>query len=432
MNLKWQLLRGPFMRRVVLRAFMLVVAVIILSFTHTPRRIRIIDPVVLDIYDECPFNAGPDTNPNSNHNLTGFFNSAFPMFFGPSASTCKGSKNLTDYVLKELMEKNFLDSNSKALCVGEGSSNAVTSLRHLGLSNAVGVDKHPFFSLLKRRFVYELGFEDDRFDFVFSGDLDRVSVPALLVLEIERVLRPGGIGAMLVGARRFYSGGSVRLAAPIASFLKSSDVVRLCGVESFSLIIFKKRKIEAFPPFESIQLPSNCPSMEKNMLSSKNKLVYINVGLGEFAKSSVEKLSKLYGAPFEVFVVDHKTTVLSSYVTNHGINFVYYPGLAGDAMWAPPISSEESLSAPVHEEDFDFVGWFNETVTDGSFVVMTMSGKLVEVKILAEMFKTGAICRVDELFLKCPDFKDCEMGLCGDCVNVLESLRKSGVNVHQW
>ncbi|KAG8387514.1 hypothetical protein BUALT_Bualt02G0029000 [Buddleja alternifolia] len=249
-----------------------------------------------------------------------------------------------------------------------------------------GIRSSPLF---KRGFVYELNFEDNHFDFVFSGDLDHVSVPSLLVLEIERVLRPGGTGAMLVGGHQLYSGGLVGSATPIASFLKSSDIVHICRVGFFTLVIFKKR-LENFASFEHFQLPTNCPSMAKNKpfmkciepladkipsrfdsdklsylpefmnISSRNKLVYINVGAGEFAKTSIAKMSKPYCSDhhsgFDVYVIDHKTNVLTSYVTDPGINFIYHPALVGENH-AQEISPDEYFSAPWDEEGFDFVRW---------------------------------------------------------------------------
>ncbi|KAL0417731.1 UNVERIFIED_CONTAM: hypothetical protein Sradi_1186600 [Sesamum radiatum] len=198
--LKWHLLRGPLIRRVVLRAFVLVLAVIVVSLMQMAREVRVIESIAMNV-DKCPLNL----DSNLELNLTGFLNSASTFalpLFGASPVPCNVSENLTKIVLKEMMEKNLLQSNARALCVGERSASAVLALRHLGFFNAFGVDRHPFFSLLKRRFVYELNFDDNHFDFVFSEDVDRVSVPAFLVLEIERVLRPGGTGAMLVGAGR--------------------------------------------------------------------------------------------------------------------------------------------------------------------------------------------------------------------------------------
>ncbi|KAL3653060.1 hypothetical protein CASFOL_002741 [Castilleja foliolosa] len=433
---KWRMIRGPFMKRVVLRAFMLVLAIIVVSLMQMANEIRVIEPVLSNA-DKCPLNL--DSNSNLSKPASGF---SLPLV-GPSLIMRKESENLTKIVFKELMEKNLLQLSARVLCVGQNSASAALALHQLGLFDAHGVDRHPFFSIFKRRFVYELDFEDNHFDFVYSEGLDRLSVPAFLVLEIERVLRPGGTGVILERAREFYPSGP-------ASFLKSSDVVHACAVGSFTLVIFKKR-IEGFASFEHFQLPENCPSIVNNdpfmkyiepipeeaagrarpgpsylpnfmNISSRRKLVYINVGAGEFAKTSIAKMSRTYCSEhhtsFEVFIIDHKTSVLSSYVTHPGINFIYHPALTGET--TPEISSDEFLSAPWDEEGFDFVPWFKETVSDGDFVVLMMKAKPMELKILVELFKTGAICHVDELFLHC-----------SDCVNVIKSLRKSGVYVHQ-
>ncbi|KAL6510905.1 hypothetical protein OROGR_022029 [Orobanche gracilis] len=463
--LKWYLTRSSLMRWVVLRAFMLVLALIVVSLMRMPPEFWVLKPILSNIVDKCPLELQLNSNPE--FNLTGSmrsFSTAAPPFFGHSPLLCGGSENLTKAVFKELMEKNLLQSKARTLCVGPKSASAVLALRHLGFFEALGVERHPYFSLFKRRFVYELDFKDNSFDFVFSDDLDRLSVPALLVLEMERVLRPGGTGAILVGGRGLYSDRLVRSATNIASFLKSSDVVHACAVGSFTLVIFKKR-LEGFASFEHFQLPANCPSVENNKpymkyiepivgeipgragpglsylpafmnISSRSKLVYINVGAGEHAKSSVAKMSKSYcgdrHAAFEVFIIDHRTSVLSSYMMNPGINFVYDPTLTGEIA-APDISSDdEFLSAPTDDEGFDFIRWFDETVFHGDFVVLMMKAKLMELKILVELFETGKICHVDELFLHCSDDADCTGTVCGDCLNLLKSLRKSGVYAHQW
>ncbi|KAL7153839.1 hypothetical protein ABFS83_04G195500 [Erythranthe nasuta] len=434
--LKWHLLGGPLMRRVVLRAFMLVLAVIVVCLTQMTREIRVVEPMYSSAADECPFDFGSDPG----FNLTRFLSSGpcskKTLFGGASPVSCRESENLTRTVFKELMEKKLLQSNAGALCVGPQSASAVLALRHLGFFNAFSIERHPFFSLLKRRFVYELDFQDNLFDFVFSDNLDRVSVPALLVSEIERVLRPGGTGAMLVGPHKIHYGG----------FMKSSDIIHACEIGSFSLLVFKKR-LESF----AFQLPEKCASVTNNgpymkyierplgfpepsylpnymNISSRSKLVYINLGAGEYAKTSVAKMSKTYcgdhHAAFEVYVIDHRASVLSSYVTDPGINFVYHPELSGNSS-APEITSDEFMSAPSDDEGFDFARWFDETISEGDFVVLMMKAESVEMDILVELFKTGGICRVDELFLRCPDSG-------GDCTKTVESLRKSGVYAHVW
>lgn len=437
---------------------MLVLALIVISMMQIAREVRDFDPVMSNI-DECPLSVGSNDGRNRTNSLNSASSFAFPLF-GASPTACVESENLVVSVFKELMVEKMLHSDAKALCVGEGSSEAIMALHNLGVTAAFGVDKHPFFSLFKRRFVYELDYEDNHFDFAFSRDLDRVCVPSLLVLEIERVLRPGGTGVMIVGGRRLYSGGFIR---SVASFLKNSDVVQLCGFGSFSLVIFKKR-LHASVFFEQFQLPPHCPSLAKNEpfmkyiepltekssiveselsylpkfmdISSRNRLVFINIGAGEFAKESIATMSKTYRSnlrsPLQVFIIDHKTSVLSSYVKDSSTNFVYYPALGGDETASVgKISSEENLVAPLHEEAFDFVRWFDETVYDGDFVVLMMNAKSVEMNILVEMFKNGAICHVDELFLRCEDDAE-DKNMTGNCNTLFTSLRKSGVYAHQW
>ena len=62
--------------------------------------------------------------------------------------------------------------------------------------------------------MYELYYRDFSFDFVFTKDLDKVSVPALLILGVERILRPGGIGALIVGPDGSNPNDLIRSATP--------------------------------------------------------------------------------------------------------------------------------------------------------------------------------------------------------------------------
>ncbi|MCD7457411.1 hypothetical protein HAX54_035034 [Datura stramonium] len=464
--LKWQILHGSLVKRLILKGFLFVTVMIVVSFVQMAHVIRNSEPMVLN-FDVCPLNFGSNQYMNITKFLKPVSGLAFPLF-GASLMKCD-DYNLIQNVFKELMEKNFLDLNANALCVGKKSWSAALALRELGLSNAIGVDAHPYFSLLWRRFVYELDHEDNSFDFVFSRDLDRVSVPALLVLEIERVLRPGGTGAMLLGSSSYYGGNLIkgnliRSATPVASFLKSSDVVHVCGVGTYTLVMFKKRS-EIAESLEYSVLPANCPStvnnkpylkyleplVEKKLgqfdtqisylpkfmnISSRNKLVYINIGAGEFVETTLARMFKPhYPIPhhlFNVFVIDHNTSALSLYVKNPGINFVYHPGLAvpgEDTL--PSVDTDEYLSAPLDHEGFDFIHWFIETVKEGDYVVLMMNARAAELNILAELFKTGSICHIDELFLRC-SASDCKNALCGDCMSLFKTLRRSGVFAHQW
>ncbi|KAF6167886.1 hypothetical protein GIB67_027664 [Kingdonia uniflora] len=374
------------------------------------------------------------------------------------ADRCEENANLTRDVVKELMNENLLNYSAKALCLGEGSGSAILALREIGVYNALMLNRYPFLSLRRRDFVYDLDSEDNAFDFVYSGGaLDRVSVPALLVLEIERVLRPGGIGAMLAAVPSSNAGSLIKSATPISLFLKNSDVVLVRGIRSFSLVVFKK-KLNGVNPFGHYQLPNECPSVTNNKpfmeqlepimkksenpvpiegkfsylpkfmdVSSRKRLVYIDVSPGQISKpnatnwfhASYPKQSRR----FDVYVVDHNISVLSSYVKSPGITFVYFPDLAG-VKPGPEYDPAEDYDPLLFDEGFDFVAWFKETVKDGDFVVLKTNGEGVELKLLHDLFESGAICLVDELFLRCP--------VSGDCSDLVMGLRSSGVFAHRW
>ncbi|KAJ7972412.1 Methyltransferase type [Quillaja saponaria] len=184
-------------------------------------------------------------------------------FWGLSdTARCKEDVNLTVNVVTELMGKQYLDCGAKALCVGEGSASAILAMQQLGFSSVTGVPKRHFFSLKQKTFAYELDFQDCSFDFVLSRDLDKVSVPALLVLEVERILKPGGIGAMLVGVGGSNPNNLIRSAAPVSSLLRSSGVVHVGYMNDLSLVVFKKQ-YENTSPFQQYRLPADCPSLAK-------------------------------------------------------------------------------------------------------------------------------------------------------------------------
>lgn len=458
--LKWQILRGSLAKRLFVRALLFTLAMVIISFVQMGNDIRKGELVLVESGD-----CGLDfIVSDSDVNVTGFWKPVSASLFGflGGSARKRESKDLSRSVFKELMGKKMLEIGARALCVGEGSDLNALLLQEMGLSDALGVRSHPFFSLWKKRFVYELGFEDNYFDFVFSRDLDRVSVPALLVLEIERVLRPGGIGAMLIGTSTFYSGSSVRSTTPVSSFLKSSNIVSICGIGSFTLVTFKKN-FDNVALFEHYRLPDNCPSITHNKpfikyieplavnqlgqleseisylskfinISSKRRVVYINVGAGELVNSSItEILEPNYHVPLQaldMYVLDHNASALSLYVQKAGITFVYHPDLVGYTV--PGLVSDEELSAPREVDEFEFIHWFKEMITEGDFVVLMMNARAAELKILFELFESGAICHVDELFLQCSDTADCKDSVCGDCRSLFKGLRNSGVFSHQW
>ncbi|KAJ6778341.1 PEPTIDE UPSTREAM PROTEIN [Salix koriyanagi] len=379
-------------------------------------------------------------------------------FLNPIWGSIDGKEgvNVTTNVVRELLGMQIIDPGAKALCVGEGSAPAVYLLRELGFLNACGVHRRPLFSLQHRRTAYELEYADESFDFVLSGDLDKVSVPAAVVLESERVLRPGGVGAVLVGFNSFNTNSLIRSSMPVSSLLKDSNIVHVGYVNQYTLVVFKKR-IYGVGYFQQHQLPADCPSIMSNRphmekleplteikqgeheksiaylpkfvdIPSRKRLVYVEIGGGEHLNSSVSSwFSPSYPVDrntFNVYFVDHNASALLSRVKKPGVTFIYYPGLTG--------VEATTLNPDVQDEGFDFLDWFKHTVQYADFVVLKMKAGKVELKFLSGLFRSGAVCFVDELLLGCSDEVGGKGRVKGDCMDLFKSLRSSGVFVHQW
>ncbi|KAK9165519.1 hypothetical protein Scep_000710 [Stephania cephalantha] len=138
----------------------------------------------------------------------------------------------------------WLNYGDRALALGRNSAKTVMVMRKLGFPDAIGVDKKPC-SLVKRGDIYALPFKRRSFDFVLStAFIDGVSIPAKMVIEMERVLKPGGHGVVL---RRMYGHFPVmKAAAPVASYLKGSDIVGVRAVNCTIMVIFRKRVFRDF------------------------------------------------------------------------------------------------------------------------------------------------------------------------------------------
>lgn len=167
-----------------------------------------------------------------------------------------------DSVFKELIASGWVARGDRALCVGRGAARAVMVLRKLGFRGAVGVDSRACSSLVVKGDPYRLPFAVNSFDFVYSGALDSVPVPARLVIEMERVLRPGKAGA--VG--RCVSGPLqmtevMKAAAPVSSFLRFSDVAGVRTVNSSVMVVFKKRDVAA-EANKQLLLPQELPQSQ--------------------------------------------------------------------------------------------------------------------------------------------------------------------------
>lgn len=151
-----------------------------------------------------------------------------------SAAPTANSSDL-EAAFRDLVAANYLAAGDCALCVGPGSSAAASVMRRIGIRSAVRSSATA---------CCGLPFDADSFDFAFTASLHRVRVPSRVVLEMERIIRPGRVGVVLrigPGSIRPAPHDLMKAAAPVVSLLRFSDVIGARAGNGSAMVVFRKR-----------------------------------------------------------------------------------------------------------------------------------------------------------------------------------------------
>ncbi|KAL3001289.1 hypothetical protein AAZX31_09G258500 [Glycine max] len=210
------------------------------------------------------------------------------------------------------------------------------------------------------------------------------------------------------------------------------------------------------------------PSMAD--ISFKNRYVYVDVGARSYGSSIGSWFRKQYpkqNKTYHVYAIEADKTFHQEYGLKKGITLVPY------AAWV----KNETLMFEIHRnprehvevkgrgmgriqplqsslgkgefdgkvekiQGFDFANWLKKMVSKNDFVVMKMDVEGTEFDLIPRLIKTGAICLIDEIFLEChynrwqrccPGQRSSKYEKTYDqCLQLFNSLRQSGVLVHQW
>lgn len=180
---KHQIFHGTMARRVLLRSFLIAAA-----FSVIPLFLILTGPYLKML---APLGSG-GCSVHLSRNFTASWyvfqgRHLNPIWSSIEPTRCRELADSTEAIVRDLVSMNLLNPiGAKALCLGEGSELAAETLREsLGFSSS---------EALGRTFRNHHRHEDASFDFVLSRDPDPASVG-----EIERVLVPGGIGAVVSG-----------------------------------------------------------------------------------------------------------------------------------------------------------------------------------------------------------------------------------------
>ncbi|ESW17220.1 hypothetical protein PHAVU_007G221200 [Phaseolus vulgaris] len=461
---KFHALTGSLARHVFFRALFLASAVSLVSLVRFLPTLEL-GSLTPKTYVDCVHDSD-SVNQNTSLNAGSYLfqSRILNTFWGSFDSIkCQNHTALTSTVIAILKAKRLLNYGAKTLCIGQGSNIVVSTMQRFGFSTVAALNNHAFFSPNNKNFVSHFEYKDSSFDFVFSKDVDKVSVPALLVLEVERILKPGGIGVLLIDSSSSSS---------VFSLITCSTVVHVGYVNELSLVIFKKTSensntnTNSTSLFYNRVLPEDCASVaftkplvelmeplveerarqdvkyERSVsylpnlvdVSGRKRMVYIDIGVRDLVNADVDVSDwfppsyPIHLKAFSVYFVHYNVSVLS-YVKRPRVTFVYHPGLAGR------VADNVDMDPLLGEEEFDFLMWFKETVQNADFVVLKMNVGDVEMKFLADIFESGTLCFVDELFLGCSeseDGKDEIMSSREQCMDIYKGLRSNGVYVHQW
>ncbi|CAH8334471.1 unnamed protein product [Eruca vesicaria subsp. sativa] len=130
-------------------------------------------------------------------------------------------------IFHDLISEGYLSPESKTLCVETTAlGQEVFSLREIGVKNSIGISKKAYMPLVVRGQGHAIPFQDNTFDFIFSGGgrLGKSLKQLEFAEEITRTLKPQGFAVVHVAATDTYSFNSFLDLFNSCSLVKMRDL----------------------------------------------------------------------------------------------------------------------------------------------------------------------------------------------------------------
>lgn len=270
-------------------------------------------------------------------------------------------------VFQDLMADALLSPNSKVLCVETPNGQEVFALKEIGVTDSIGIYKKASPPLVKFGKVFHQPFDDNTFDFVFSGGgaLDNLSAPADFAAEIGRTLKPEGFLVVhTASAKDMYSLNSFiglfNCCTLVRSHELDSDSNSNSPIPSMREIVLKKEagvkiemplsKCSASIPEYKLDLVNKAEpliteepfkpwiTLKRNMknikylptvvdISFKHKYVYVDVGARSYGSSIYSWFKKHYpkqNKTFDIYAIEADRHFYQEYKTKKGITLLPY------------------------------------------------------------------------------------------------------------
>ncbi|KAF8397179.1 hypothetical protein HHK36_016086 [Tetracentron sinense] len=271
-------------------------------------------------------------------------------------------------VFQDLIAEGYLSPNSKALCVETISGQDVYSLKEIGVPDAIGISKKAALPLVVSGQAFRQPFEDNTFDFEFSGAgwLGRSVRPADFASEIGRTLKPEGFVVVHTAAKDMYSFNSFLDLFDCCKLVRSREInspdssmptireivlkketeilgqgekkpggnsVNTCSVPGYKqeLVRIAEPLIAEEPLKPWLTLKRNIknikylPSMAD--ISFKQRYVYVDVGARSYGSSIGSWFKKKYpkqNKTFEIYAIEADKAFHEEYQTKKGVKLLPY------------------------------------------------------------------------------------------------------------
>ncbi|KAK4749520.1 hypothetical protein SAY87_026969 [Trapa incisa] len=406
-------------------------------------------------------------------------------------------------IFQDLIAEEFLSPSSKSLCVGSLIGDDVHALKQIGVKDSVGVSVKSSSSLAKYHdgvfdFVFSGG---GRFDLsprpadlateiqrtlkpkgvivVHTRANDTYSFNSFLKLfddcRLLRMLDVDGFHPSMPRIREIIM--SKESDFHVRSYLGSKPSGK--SEDKCEVPLYKQRIVADAEPLIMEEPLKPWLTLKRNLanirylpsivdVSFKSKYVYVDVGARSYGSSIGSWFKKQYpkqNKTFEIYAIEADRHFHKDYKLKKGVTLLPYAAWVrneslffeinrdteqkiqekgrGMGRIQPGQSSARPTNGDVEKiKGFDFADWLKRTVSEKDFVVVKMDVEGTEFDLIPRLFKNGAICMIDEIFLECHynRWQRCCPGVRSakyektyrQCMDLFTSLRQSGVLVHQW
>lgn len=278
----------------------------------------------------------------------------------------KGSKFYSS-IFQDLISEGFLSPNSKALCV-ETEGFDVFALKEIGVRDSIGISKKSLKPLVVSGEAIKQDFDDNTFDFVFSGGgmVEKSKSPVDFAMEIGRTLKPEGYLVIHSGSIDTYSFSSLVDLFNCCTLVKSREIenginnsdmkmirevvmrkqflghkvekndgdsMNKCSVPGYKQELIRKAEplIIEEPKKPWITLKRNLQNIKYLSsvadISFKPRYVYVDVGSRSYGSSIVSWFKKQYpkqNKTFEIYAIEADKHFHDQYKYKNGVTLLPY------------------------------------------------------------------------------------------------------------